>query len=154
MENKNSKELIITRIFDAPVGLVWKTWIEAEHLKRWWGPTACTVPVCESDARPGGVILFHMQTPDGTIYIMSGTYSEVVKHERLVFTSRSSDAAGKMFFDLLNTVLFKESQGKTKITIRLEVLNNVQEAAPYLAAMSTGINQGLDKLCNYLNGLK
>lgn len=32
------RELVITRMFDAPRELVWRAWTEPERLMRWWGP--------------------------------------------------------------------------------------------------------------------
>jgi uncharacterized protein YndB with AHSA1/START domain len=48
------RQLVLTRVFDAPRELVFKAWTETERLKRWWGPKGFTNPVCELDARPGG----------------------------------------------------------------------------------------------------
>ena len=57
-KNKDSlgRELIFTRILDAPRELVFKLWTEPHHLAQWWGPKGFTNPVCELDARVGGAI--------------------------------------------------------------------------------------------------
>ena len=52
-----SRELVVTRAFDAPRELVFAAWTEPERLKRWWGPKSFTMPFCEIDLRPGGVFL-------------------------------------------------------------------------------------------------
>jgi uncharacterized protein YndB with AHSA1/START domain len=61
------RELVITRVFDAPRELVWKAWTDPKHVAQWRGPKDCTNPVCELDVRPGGAILIHMQVPDGAV---------------------------------------------------------------------------------------
>ena len=57
------RELVITRIFDAPREIVFKAWTEPERLKHWWGPKEFTNPVCELDLRPGGAIRIHIRGP-------------------------------------------------------------------------------------------
>src|SRR5713101_4163666 len=68
------REVVITRVFDAPRELVFKAFTERERLMRWWGPGGFTTPLCELDVRPGGAIFLHMRAPDGTIYPMAGVY--------------------------------------------------------------------------------
>ena len=79
--NKTEPNLIITRIFDAPRTLVWKTWTDPKHIAQWWGPHGFTNPLCEWDARTGGAILVHMRGPAGSafdmIMPMKGVFREV-----------------------------------------------------------------------------
>ena len=84
-ENRNKREVTITRIFKAPRDLVWKAWTDQEQLAKWWGPDMFTTPVCESDVRPAGKLRIDMQGPDGTIYPMTGVYREVFKPEKTGF---------------------------------------------------------------------
>jgi uncharacterized protein YndB with AHSA1/START domain len=56
------REVTITRVFDAPRALVFKAWTDPKHLAKWWGPQGYTNPVCEFDARVGGVIRIHMKS--------------------------------------------------------------------------------------------
>ncbi len=148
------KDLVFTRIFDAPRDLVFKAWTEAEHLKRWWGPHGFTNPVCEVDPRPGGAIRIDMRGPDGTIYPMTALYREIVEPERLVFTSAALDEKGNPLFEVLNTVTFAEHAGKTKLTVHASVVKATAEAAPYLAGMDQGWSQSLDRLANFITGGK
>ena len=90
------RKLVLERVFDAPRELVFKAWTDPKMMARWWGPTYFTNPVCELDARPGGAILIHMTSPDGTAYPMKGTFEEVVPPERLAFSAIAlEDEAGK-----------------------------------------------------------
>jgi uncharacterized protein YndB with AHSA1/START domain len=140
------RELVITRVFDAPREVVFKAWTDPERLKRWWGPKGFTNPVCEVDLRPGGAIRIHMRGPDGTVYPMTGIFQEIVEPERLVFTSSALDKNGNPLFEVLTTVTFLEQSGKTKLTLRASVTKATAEAAPYLAGMEQGWSQSLDRL--------
>jgi uncharacterized protein YndB with AHSA1/START domain len=138
--------MVLTRILDAPRELVFKAWIDQEGLKRWWGPKAFTNPVCEVDPRPGGAIRIHMRAPDGTVYPMTGVYHEVVPPERLVFSSSALDEKGEPLFEILNTITFVEQSGKTRLTVRANVIKATPEAPKYLAGMEQGWSQSLDRL--------
>jgi uncharacterized protein YndB with AHSA1/START domain len=145
------RELVITRVFDAPRELVWKAWTDPKHVAQWWGPKDCTNPVCELDVRPGGAILIHMQVPDGAVYPQKGVFHEIAPPERLVFTTSSfEDAAGNPQFEDLNTVTFEEQGGKTKLTLRV-VVKAAPEVGDALAGMEEGWNQGLDRLAEALS---
>jgi uncharacterized protein YndB with AHSA1/START domain len=144
------QELVLTRVFDAPRELVFKVWTDPKHVAQWWGPKGFTNPVCELDLRPGGAILIHMRGPDGTVYPMTGVYQEVVRPERLVFTSGALDADGNPLFEVLTTVTFTEESGKTKQILKARVIKRTAQAAPYLAGMEAGWTQSLERLAAYV----
>jgi len=144
---EKNRELVITRVFDAPRELVFKAWIDPRHVTRWWGPKGFTNPVCELDARPGGAIRIDMKGPDGMVYPMGGVYREIVEPERLVFiTTALEDEQGNPGLENLNTVTFAEHNGKTKLTLHVVVIRATQEAARALAGMEQGWTQTLDRL--------
>lgn len=80
----SDRELILTRVIDAPRERVFKAW--TTRLPEWWGPHGMTTPVCEMDLRPGGVFRTVMRAPDGAEYPTRGVFLEVVEPERIVFT--------------------------------------------------------------------
>ena len=141
-----ARELVLTRVLDAPRELVFRAWIEPERVARWWGPRGFTSPLCELDARPGGAIRIDLRAPDGTVYPMSGTFKEIVPPERLVFASAALDEHGRPLFEILNTVTFAERGGKTTLTLRAQVLMATPQAAPYLSGAEAGWSQTLDRL--------
>lgn len=145
------QELVLTRVFDAPRELVFKVWTDPKHVARWWGPHRFTNPLCELDLRPGGAILIHMRGPDGTIYPMTGVYQEIVRPERLVFTSAALDSDGNPMFEILTTVTLAEEGGKTKQILRARVIKKTAQAAPYLAGMEAGWTQSLERLAAYVS---
>lgn len=87
--------VVIERVVDAPIELVWQMWTEAEHFGAWYGPPGASIPVVEMDVRVGGIrrICMEMQTPDGTMSMwFAGEYVEVHAPERLVYTEVMTDA--------------------------------------------------------------
>lgn len=144
------KELVITRVFDAPRELVYRAWTDPRMMAQWWGPHHFTAPVCELDVRPGGAIRIHMQGPDGTIYPMTGTFQEVDAPSRLIFVSAANDNDGQPLFEILNTITLDEQEGKTTLTLRAKPFNLTAAAALPLSGMEEGWNQTLDKLAAFV----
>jgi len=146
------REDTITRIFAAPRALVFATWTDPKHLAQWWGPKGFTNPVCEFDARVGGVFRIHMRGPDGTIYPMKGEIRELIAPERLVFTSIALDGDGNHIIEGLTTVIFTEVGGKTRMTLHARAGAVAEIAVSYLQGMEAGWTQSIDKLEGYLAG--
>jgi uncharacterized protein YndB with AHSA1/START domain len=141
-----TRELTLTRVFDAPRSLVFRMWTESKHMAQWWGPHGFTNPVCEIDARPGGAIRIHMRGPDGVVYPMVGTFREFVEPERLVFTAVAQDQAGTPLLEALTTVTFEQQGGKTKITVQAKAVGLAPVAPQMLAGMEAGWTQSLERL--------
>jgi uncharacterized protein YndB with AHSA1/START domain len=144
------REITITRVFDAPRALVFAAWTDPKHLAHWWGPQGFTNPVCEFDARVGGLIRIHMRAPDGAVYPMKGEVREIVPPERLVFANIAVDDSGNPIIDGLTTVTFAEANGKTTLTLHTRGAALLEYAAAYLKGMETGWTQSIDKLQAYL----
>ncbi len=79
-------DLVLERVVDVPVDLVWKVWTTPEHLVHWFVPAPWTVKDCKIDLRPGGEFSTVMVSPEGQEYPNLGCYLEVVPKSRLVFT--------------------------------------------------------------------
>ena len=106
----SEREVLISRIIDAPRRLVWEAWTNPKHVPHWmFGPEGWTMPVCEIDLRPGGRWHFVWRKTNGSEMAMSGTYKEVVPPERLVSTERW----GPEWPETINTLVLSESAGKT-----------------------------------------
>ena len=154
MENQANKELTITRIFNAPRELVWKTWTDQKHIEQWWGPKGFTNPVCDWNAKVGGEILIHMKAPDGVIYPMDGKFHEIINFEKIVFTSAALDKNGKHLFEVMNTITFIEEGIKTKLILHFVFSKITTEGAPHIGGAEIGWNLSLDKLVLLLDELK
>src|SRR5882672_8815579 len=148
------KGVVLTRIFDAPRRLVFKVWTDPKHMAEWWGPNGFTNSVCELDLRTGGAIRIDMKGPDGTVYPMTGVFREIVAPERIVFTAWcAADETGKTCVETLNTILFAEHNGKTKLTLQAVVVKSTREGAAAIAGMEPGWTQTLERLADYLSKL-
>lgn len=115
----NDRELVLTRIIDAPRERVFRAWTDPKLLVQWFAPRPWTTSVCEIDLRPGGVCHTVMRDPDGKEYPNTGVYLEIVKNEKLVFTDAyEADwrPAGKPFMTAIITL--EDVGGKTRYTAR------------------------------------
>jgi uncharacterized protein YndB with AHSA1/START domain len=114
------RELILTRLIDAPREKLFRAWTQPELLKQWFAPLPWTTPVAELDVRPGGASLVVMRGPDGNEFPNRGVYLEVVENERLVFTDAYAEAwepSQKPFMTVILT--FEDENGKTRYTARV-----------------------------------
>src|SRR6266403_1047048 len=139
-------EVSLTRRIAASPECVFRAWIDAKHLAEWWGPKGFTNPVCEVDPRVGGAIRIHMRAPDGTVYPMTGRFVEIDRPHRLVFSTAALDGEGKPMFEVLNTVVFTAVDEGTEISLVARVTSTTPAAPQYLAGMSQGWSQSLDRL--------
>ena len=80
------EQILITREFDAPKHLVYKTWTTPELVKRWWSAKRGEVTVAEIDLRVGGAWQYVMVTDGGFEVAFHGEYREIVPNERIVST--------------------------------------------------------------------
>jgi uncharacterized protein YndB with AHSA1/START domain len=117
----SDRELVLTRIFDAPRRLVFKAWTDPVHAARWWGPQGFSTVSCDMDVRPGGAWRRVMRSPQGTLFSVRGTYHEVVTPKRLVFSYAREGADGILSDETLVTVIFADYGGKTELSLRQAV---------------------------------
>jgi uncharacterized protein YndB with AHSA1/START domain len=143
----SDREIVMTRVFDAPRTLVFEVHTDPEHVRHWMlGPEGWAMPVCEIDLRPGGEWHFVWRRSDRTELEMRGEYREIAPPERLV----STESWGADWPETLNTLILTEENGKTTLTST--VLYPSQEARH--AALQTGMKDGasisFDRLADYL----
>jgi uncharacterized protein YndB with AHSA1/START domain len=115
----SDRELVLTRVIDAPREKVFRAWTDPELLKQWFAPLPYTTPVAELDVRPGGANLVVMRDPDGNDLPNRGVYLEVVENERLVFTdayTRAWEPSERPFMTVVLT--FEDEGGRTRYTAR------------------------------------
>jgi uncharacterized protein YndB with AHSA1/START domain len=142
-----SRDLTLTRLYDAPRDLVFQAWTDPAHVVKWWGPKGFTNVLRKWEARPGGTIDLDMIAPDGTSHPMGGTIHEVAPPGRFVFTSTAFwDEKGEPGLENVNTVIFEDEGGKTRMTVHVKVLRDTPAVAVPLAGMEMGWNQSLDRL--------
>ncbi len=141
------REILVSRVFDAPRELVYKVWTDKQHVAQWFGPRGFSITVHEMDVRPGGVWRFVMHGPDGVDYGNRITFVEVKEPERLVYI-HGSDTDDHIFEV---TVTFVEEAGKTRLTLRQLYASAAKRE--YIAREYHAVemaNQTFDRLGEYL----
>ncbi|ABS24725.1 SRPBCC family protein [Anaeromyxobacter sp. Fw109-5] len=113
LEPESEREMVITRLVQAPRRLVWQAFTSAENLGRWWGPEGFRTTTSEFELRPGGRWVHVMHGPDGTDYPNQLTWREVVPPERLTYLHAGDD--GHTFE---SRIVLEERGGATLVTMR------------------------------------
>ena len=94
---EETRDIVLTRTFNAPLERVWKAWTDPAQVMKWWGPRGFTSPSCQIDLREGGRYIFSMRPPkefgSNDLYT-SGVYSKIVPGELLEFNQGLSDKDG------------------------------------------------------------
>lgn len=122
---QGDREIVITRVFNAPRELVFKAWTEPKHIEQWWGPKGFTTRVEQMDFRPGGTWRYVMCGSDGTEYPGNGVFKEVVPPERIVATDQFDEGFEQVVkVDLpsgiiVTTAIFEDLDDKTRLTLRI-----------------------------------
>src|SRR6185312_3126034 len=108
VERRSERELVVTRVFDAPVRLVFDAWTKPELFKLWWAPKSNPVPLlsCEMDVRTGGGYRLAFGHDAASAMAFFGSYLEVTPPSRLVWTNEESDDTA------VTTVTFEENDGR------------------------------------------
>lgn len=141
------RELVVTRVFEAPRPLVFKTWTSPADLPHWMlGPPGWTMPVCEIDFRPGGAWRIVWRQSDGTEMEMRGGYREIVAPERIV----STESWGGDWPETVNTVTFSEEKGKTTLTLKILYPSKQARDKALQTGMKDGMAQSFNRLEKYL----
>lgn len=131
-------EVVVTRTFDAPAGLVFEAWTKPEHLREWMGPRGYANVVFEVDLRPGGAYRFVQRDPDGREHAFHGVYREVAPPHRLVSTFVYEGAPEH---EALNTLVLREENGKTVAAIT----TRFQSAAHRDGMLGSGMERGMSQ---------
>lgn len=114
--NTADREIVTTRLINAPRELVWEAWTNPARLAVWWGPRGFTTTTHTMDFRVGGRWRYTMHGPDGTDYPNLVAYREIVKPERIVYNHSGEDEFSDIRFH--STVTFETQGAKTKVTLR------------------------------------
>lgn len=139
------REIVVTRVFNAPRQLVFDAFTKPELLKRWlFGPGGWTLDVCEVDLRVGGAYRYVWRGPNGVEMGMGGIHREVVPPERVVATQLfDQDWTGG---EAVGTLGFTEQDGKTTITNTILYSSREVRDAVLKTPMDKGMAAGYDRL--------
>jgi uncharacterized protein YndB with AHSA1/START domain len=136
--NTAEREIVTTRVIDAPRERVFRAFAEPEHLVHWWGPKGFRNTFHEFHFKPGGTWRFVMHGPDGGDYKNESNFVEIVKPERIVLRHVSAP-----HFQL--TVTLAEHGGKTHLTGRM-LFESAEECAKVKRYAVDANEQNLDRL--------
>jgi uncharacterized protein YndB with AHSA1/START domain len=140
------REIVMTRVFDAPRHLVFDAFTKPELLKRWFGPRGWSLVVCEVDLKVGGAFRFVLRSPDGKDMGMRGVYSEIVPPERSVHMESFDDYPGESQV----TGVYVEQGGKTTLTATVLYPSQEVRDAVIKSGMEHGAAESYDKLAELL----
>jgi len=140
------REIVLTRVFDAPRTLVFDAFTKPELIKRWFGPRGWSLVVCEVDLKVGGTWRFVLRGPDGNDMGMRGVYREIAAPDRSVHTESFDDFPGES----LVTTLLVENRGKTTLTATVRYPSPEVRDAVITSGMEHGAAESYDKLAEYL----
>lgn len=148
------REIVVSRVIDAPRERVWKAWADPAQVVKWWGPRGFSTNTDARDFRPGGTWKHVMIGPDGAKYPNSAVFLEVVEPERIVYRNGGVAEGETQGVGFVSTVTFKDlGNGKTELTMRL-VFDTQQMrdfAATRFGAVEGG-NQTLSRLAEHCAG--
>ena len=149
VEAKGDREILMTRVFNAPRNLVYDAFTKPELLKRWLGVFGgWTLPVCEIDLRVGGHFRF-VWRKEGAEMGMGGVYKEIVPNQRIVNTEKFDDAWYEG--EGLDTVTFVERGGKTTLTQTILYVSKQTRDGVLKSPMESGVAQSYNKLAEILS---
>ena len=152
MVSTADREIVLTRVFDAPRGMVWEAWTDPKQVVLWWGPTGFTTTIEVMDVRVGGLWRQVMHGPDGTDYPNDSVFTEVVPYERLVHRL-TGGKKGEPVMQIEKITTFEEEAGGTRVTMRMVFVSaEVRDRNIREYRSIEGGKQTLERLAEHLAG--
>ena len=146
----SDREIVMTRVFDAPRRLVFEAHTNPEHPPKWMtGPEGWAMPVCEIDLRPGGSWHFVWTKSDGEQMEMRGAYRDIDPPERIV----STESWGEGWPETINTLVLTEQDGRTTLTNTMLFPTKADRDRALETGMEDGTDLSYDRLAAVLGTL-
>jgi uncharacterized protein YndB with AHSA1/START domain len=147
VERQSDRELVVTRIFDAPPHMVFKAWSQPDLFRRWWVPKGHGILLisCDMDVRTGGKYRLEFGA-GGDSMAFYGKYLDVVPDERIVWTNDEGEDGA------VTTVTFADQGGKTLLTFH-ELYPTKEALEEAMQGAAAGLPQQLDQLDELLSGI-
>lgn len=143
----SQRVLAMSRDFAAPRALLWQAWTDAMQARCWMGPGGFTVTHWQSELRPRGAWRLCLRRNDNAAELcQGGAYLEIAAPERLVFSFAWDDAHHRRGHETRVTLTFSERQGKTTMTFRQEMFENIEQRDGH----RQGWNGAFDRLAEHL----
>jgi uncharacterized protein YndB with AHSA1/START domain len=162
-QDADATEFVISRLFDAPRELVFRTWTQPEHLKNWFGPIGFKIPVSHLNLVPGGAFHYCMRAPNGTEMWGKWIFQEIEPPQWIVLVNTFSNKHGNITrhpfipdwpLEMLTTITFAEQARRTLVKIVWLPINATAVEQRMFDtmhdAMAKGWNGTFDQLATYL----
>ena len=138
------RELIVEKLLDAPIELVWEAWTNPELIKNWWGPEGFKNTIHKMELKPDGEWQLVMHGPDGKDYKNRSVFKEIIKHKRIVF----DHVSGPKY---MATITFTPQGNKTHLQWQMVFQTAEQfEQVVKVFKADVGLRQNVIKLAQYL----
>jgi uncharacterized protein YndB with AHSA1/START domain len=149
LATRGDREIVMTRVFNAPRNLVWDAFTKPDLLKRWlYGPSDWSLAECTMGTKPGDKYRYLWQGPNGERMGAGGVVREIVPPERMVVTERFDDPwyTGEM----VGMIEFAEHDGKTTLTQTLLYESREARDMVLKSGMEDGLAMSYDRLADVL----
>ncbi len=141
------QEIVMSRVFDAPRELLFKTFTDPKLFARWWGPRRLTNDIDRMDVRPGGSWRVVQRDDAGNEAAFHGVYHDVVSPQRMVQTFEFEGVPGHV---LLQTATFEDVEGGTKLTLK-SIFESVEDRDGMVqSGMESGARDSMERLAELL----
>jgi uncharacterized protein YndB with AHSA1/START domain len=142
----SDREVVLTRVFNAPRRLVFEALSKPEHVLQWFGPRSCPIVECQMDFRLGGSWRYILRGADGGNMGMKGVYQEIAPPDRIVSTESFDDYPGES----LNTLTLTEENGQTTLRVTVRYPSAESRNAVLRSGMEKGAGETYDRLAEHL----
>ena len=147
------REIVLSRVFEAPRPLVYDAWTRAEHLTKWFSPKGYTTTTREIDARVGGKWRFDMKAPNGTVFDNRIVFLEMRAPELLVFDHGKDEDDDETRFRV--TITFDEQADKKTVVTMRQLHPTKEQRAAGIGFGAVEIGYGtIDNLAEYLRKIR
>lgn len=143
----SEREIVMTRVFDAPRERVFKAYTDPKAIPLWWGLRSQTTIVDQMDVRPGGVWRYVQRDANGNEEGFHGEYRELVPPERLSYTFEWEGLPGHIVVD---TLTFEAQGGQTKVTATSVFASADDRDGMLASGMESGAAETWDRLAEHL----
>ena len=147
---REALQVVMSRVFDAPRELVFKTYADPELKPRWWGPATLTTTVEQADNFPGGRWRIVQVDPEGNQHAFRGEVREFVPPERVVSTFEYEPMAGHVSIE---TAIFEDLDGRTRLTVTSQFASLEDLEGMVQSGMESGARESWERLADLLAGL-
>ncbi len=147
----SDREVVMSRVFDAPRALIFRIYTDPKHIPQFWGPSKYVTIVDRLEVKVGGIWRFIQRDGKGKEFAFNGVFKEIDSPKRLVYTFEFEGMPGHI---ILETLTFEESNGKTTLTATAQFQNIEDRDGMLNSGMESGATESWDRLADMLENEK